>query len=331
MAWLVAMAGALAAASATPAGDVPAPIAPVTTTPAAIAPAAITAPAPEDVDIFQLERERYGRLTVPVTIADQGPFAFMIDTGAQVTVLSRQLADRLGLHERKPAMLIGMASRVSVEVARVEDMALGNRVFDVALAPLLEQRNIGGADGILGLDSLQDQRVLLDFTDHTIAVADAETLGGDRGFEIVVRARRMAGQLVITRAEVDGIRTSVIIDTGAQGSIGNIALRNRLRGRDVGSTTMTDVNGFELEGQLRMIRSLEMDRIQINNFPIAFVDAPPFEVLGLHEEPALILGLEELRLFKRVAIDFPSRRVLFDMPSDTSWGRRASGQTYRFE
>ena len=281
-------------------------------------------------EIINLDAERYDRFTLEVMIGESGPFDFMIDTGSQATVLARELADRLGLHERQPALLIGMASSVHVEVAKVPDLTIGSLVVDVDLAPLLERRNIGDVDGILGLDSLQGQRVLLDFEAQTIAVADASSLGGDRGFEIVVRARRMLGQLVITQAVIDGVRTSVIVDTGAQGSVGNVALGRRLRGRDLGVTSMMDVNGESIEGQVRLARTLAFGRIELHNFPVAFADAPPFEALGLDEEPALIIGMQQLKLFRRVAIDFASRKVLFDLPDGTPTDRNPGSRTYAF-
>src|SRR6185436_19597067 len=68
-----------------------------------------------DVEVIDLQAERYRRMTVPVTIGGEGPFRFMLDTGAQATVVSRDLADRLMLNDRKPAILVGMASRRPVE------------------------------------------------------------------------------------------------------------------------------------------------------------------------------------------------------------------------
>lgn len=297
MGWIAAGSAALIAAASVPLADQIA-----------------TAGDGANVEVIDLERERYNRLTVPVTIGEHGPFNFMIDTGAQATVLSLDLADRLGLHEREPAILVGIASRMPIEVARLSDLSLGNRVFDIETAPLVAQANIGGADGILGLDSLQDQRVLLDFDARTIAVADAETLGGNRGFEIVVRARRELGQLIITSASLDGIRVNVLVDTGAQGSVGNLALRDRLRGRHAGTAAMTDINGVEVVGNIRLARDVRIGRAQLQNVPIAFVDSPTFKVLGLDHEPAMVLGMNELKLFRRVAIDFKERKVLFDMP-----------------
>jgi predicted aspartyl protease len=281
--------------------------------------AAQAPPTPDPIDIIDIEREQYSRMTVPVTIRGEGPFQFMIDTGAQATVLSRSLADRLMLHDRDTATLVGMASSITVETTPIENFTLGSRSFFIRQGAIVETVNLGGADGILGLDSLQDQRVLLDFHRSRISVADAETLGGNRGYEIIVKAREALGQLIITSARLDGIRVNVVVDTGAQGSIGNMALFDRLRAsRSLGDTVMTDINGASMSGRLRLARRLDLGRARLENFPVLFTDSQPFHTLGLADEPALILGMEELRLFRRVAIDFKSRRVLFDLPPEAS-------------
>jgi predicted aspartyl protease len=287
----------------------------------AVATTANTSPSPLPADPAQpehiaLENERNDRVTVPVTIKGTGPYQFMVDTGAQATVVSSALADRLGLTERKQAMLVGLASTESVETAEIADFGLGSRQFDIRVAPILPAENLGGADGILGLDSLQDQRVLIDFVQNKILVADARTLGGNRGYEIIVKARRKLGQLIITNARVNGIDTDVIIDTGSQGSVGNMALLDRLRqAAGLGQDTMTDVNGKELTAAVKIGRTVQIDDITLNSIPILFADAPPFKALGLDRAPALILGINELKLFRRVAIDFDKRQVLFDLPS----------------
>jgi predicted aspartyl protease len=279
--------------------------------------AAAQAPSSQDlgVEVLEIERERFHRMTVPVTIQGQGPFDFLIDTGAQATVLSRALADQLQLFDRDTATLVGMASSRRVETTPIEDFNLGSRSFYIRQAPVVEGEHIGGADGILGLDSLQNQRVLLDFARREIAVADAEQLGGNRGYEIVVRARERLGQLIITTARLDGVQVEVIVDTGAQGSVGNLALLSRLRrNKELANTEMTDINGITLGGVVRVARELELGRANVQNFPILFADSRPFHTLGLADKPALILGMSELKLFRRVAIDFKTRRVLFDLP-----------------
>lgn len=276
-------------------------------------------------DIIEMQAERYRRLTVPVTIMGEGPFRFMVDTGSQATVLSRALAEQLQLFDRQDAMLVGMASSRPVQTTMVPEFSLGARNFVIRTAPIVEGAHIGGADGILGLDSLQDQRVLIDFEAGELSVADSLDSGdGAGGYDIVVRARERLGQLIIHRAEIDGIRTSVIIDTGATASVGNPALQDRIRRRgQMQSAVMTDVNGIQITGETRVVRSIDMGRMRLANIPVSFADSPTFHALDLADRPALILGMSELRLFRRVAIDFRTRQVMFDVPQgspfDNAW------------
>lgn len=289
-------------------------------------PEAAGQPAPQEpsaTEIFALEIERFRRLTVPVTIGGKGPFRFLIDTGAQATVLSRDLADQLELFDRDTATLVAVASTREVETTAIEQFTLGTREFTVRQAPILEAAHIGGADGILGLDSLQEQRVLFDFENSTLQVADADELGGNRGFDIVVRARSALGQLIIHRARIDGVDVAVIIDTGAQGSVGNLELQRQLRRmRAGGEQVLTDVNGVELTSDISLARSLEMGRANIQNLALAFTDSPIFASLGLMNEPAMVLGMSELKLFKRVAIDFATQQILFDLPRSATLAQR---------
>ncbi len=289
----------------------------------------ITAPVAEmATEVLVLQDEIYNRMTVPVMINGQGPFDFLVDTGAEASVLSHALADQLQLTDRDTATLVGMASERQVETAMIDEISFGRGIHRDATAALVEGDNIGGAHGILGLDTLQDRRVLLDFENRRMEVAHPDEPASNRGYDIVVRARRVAGQLIIARADIDGVRTAVIVDTGAQGSIGNTALQRRLRSnRNVFETEMTDINGVQATGMVRVARTLQMEQASINNFLIAFNDSPTFAAMGLQDEPALILGMSELRLFRRVAIDFASRRVLFDLPDNarlpdmTAFGR----------
>ena len=279
----------------------------------------VVATEPVLTETLVLQDERYRRMTVPVLINGQGPYNFMVDTGAQASVLSHALADQLQLTNRATALLVGMASERVVETAQVDEISFGSGIYRDATAALVEGANIGGADGILGLDSLQDRRILLDFENRVMEVAHPEARANNRGFDIVVRARQIEGQLIIARADIDGVRTAVIVDTGAQGSIGNSALQRRLRNtRHEADTTMTDINGVEAVGRVRLARVLDLDGAQISNFLISFSDSPTFAAMGLDDEPAMILGMSELRLFRRVAIDFASRRVLFDLPDGSA-------------
>jgi hypothetical protein len=229
-------------------------------------------------------------------------------------VLSTALASRLALEPGPMVTIVGVAGTEAAQTAYIEQLELGKREYFGLHAPLFASEHIG-ADGIIGTDSLQDQRVLIDFSRNLMEIGSQQSLGGNRGYEIVVKARAMSGQLVLTNAVIDGIKTAVIIDTGAAYSVGNRALQQKLANkRSGGIVTLHSVTGQTAEAEIGFARTLELRSYQIQNLVIAYTDSPAFTELGLDEQPALFLGMRELRLFKRVAIDFSSRRVLFDVP-----------------
>lgn len=312
---------ALAAASPsdadTPATDVPAPA----TASALIDPAA---------EVLALERERHSRMTLPVMVEGTGPFAFMIDTGSQATAITHEIRTAANLAPAGKAVLVGMASRREVELASVGRIDFGANSFTNFSAPVLSREHVG-ADGIIGLDALQDFRVLIDFRKQTIAVEDASTRAKRGGYDIVVRASSRLGQLLITDALVEGVRATVIIDTGAQSSLGNTALRDRIRAKRAQEVVTTDVNGVDIVGELAFVRSLDIGGLSLTNVPLIFADTPAFAALGLREQPVLAIGMQHLALFDRVAIDFGQQRILFDVPADIARAIRQArqGSSYR--
>ena len=276
-----------------------------------------------NTDILELEEERNRRITIPVTIEGAGPYNFMIDTGSQATAVTHGINNSLSLTPIGTATLVGMASRRPVDVVEVNNLVVGNHTIHNLSAPVLNKKHLG-ADGIIGLDSLQDFRVLIDFRNETIALEDVTTKQSRSGFEIIVKARQKLGQLLITDAIVEGVRATVIIDTGAQSSLANLALRDRIRARRLQEVTTMDVNGVTMVGDVANVRSLKIQGLALTNVPLAFADAPAFEALGLKDKPVLSLGMQHLKIFDRIAIDFANKRIMFDVPRDVARELRKS-------
>ena len=117
-------------------------------------------------------------------------------------------------------------------------------------------------------------------------------------------------------AVIDGIPVNVVIDTGAETSIGNRALQRALRQRGVmEQATLTSVTGQQIQADIAYPDKLSIGSADISRLMVAYVDSPVFSVLDLESRPAMLLGIRELRLFKRIAVDFAARRVYFDLPS----------------
>src|SRR5690606_15042176 len=128
------------------------------------------------------------------------------------------------------------------------------------------------------------------------------------------------GQLILLDSEVNGMRVAIILDTGTNFSVGNLALRDRLiakkRAPAMIEASLISVTGGQLTGQVGRIKSVRMGRVNMIDVPVLFADASPFVELGMQDKPALLLGISALRIFDRVAIDFGRGKVDF-LLSDT--------------
>ena len=271
-----------------------------------------------DAEQIAIAQDRLERMTVAVRIDKGGPYEFIIDTASQRTILSREIAGALALDIEDEVTIVALAGSTVVQTVFVPSLTLGQRRYDGLVSPTFRAANIG-ADGVLGLDSLQGQRILFDFLGRNISVEDtSEPLKSRSLREIVVTARRRSGQLIFTNATIAGVKTSVIIDTGGELSIGNKALQRRLRLKSSAMVQMNlvDITGRSVEADYGLAEELLISRARFGLIPIAFADIAPFKVLQLDKKPALFLGMDALRKFDRVAIDFANRKIYFLLPKD---------------
>lgn len=252
------------------------------------------------------------RMTVEVTVNGAGPFRFLVDSGATRTVVSDRLVALLGLRPFGEAALhsVGGESRVPlVQIAALGVGALRPRGIE---APVLVQGDLGAA-GIVGLDALARGRMVIDLRRNRMTIERAETsLAKEPGDEIVVVARRRYGQLVLADADAQGQRIWAVVDTGSMATIGNLLLRDRLvrrRRTAPEPVTITDVAGREILASYAPLDDVRLSAWHLRHVPVAFADAHAFDRFGLADKPAMLLGMDMMRAFDRVSIDFPRRTV----------------------
>jgi len=259
------------------------------------------------------------RVTIPISIDGKGPWNFVIDTGSQRTVIARDLAEKLALPPRANVTIISMTGRSEASTVAVPRLGFGGGTIDDIEAPVLEGGDLG-APGLLGLDSLHAKRVTLNFRTGRMEIADSGAVRPRSADPdtIVVEARRKRGQLILLDSNVNGMRVNIMLDTGTNFSIGNLALRDKLlakkRAPAMLEATLTSVTGGLLTGQVGRIKSVRMGRVNLTEVPVLFADASPFAELGMKDKPALLLGISALKIFDRVAIDFGRGKVDFLLP-----------------
>lgn len=273
----------------------------------------------EDV---RFKNERDDRLTVPVRLSGTGPYRFIVDTGADRTAISRELVSELKLQRGEGAELHSIVGVSSVRTARVRDLELTQTPQTSIDAAVLEGANIG-ADGIVGVDLLRSQRVQFDFEKKTMTIVPSRAPDfRDEPGTIVVEARRKNGRLIVTDAEANGQTLTVVLDTGSQVSIGNGALRDRLLGHSLVNPRETveleSVTGDKMNGDYMFVKELTIGGIGLTNLAVVFADAHTFKQLGLDKRPALLLGMNAIRAFKKVSIDFANHKFRVVLPEHSS-------------
>lgn len=261
------------------------------------------------------------RLSVDVQVNGRGPYKFIVDSGADTSAVGLRIARDLQLPLGAPAILNGMTSRDLVDRVKVDTLTLGPSTIRDLQLPALREIDLGG-DGLVGIDALVRQRLMMDFEKHLIKVEDASKPMKIGPGDIVITARRQRGQLILTEVQASGLRLDAVIDTGSEITIGNLALRDKLlrKRAKIYTVEAIGVTGVVTTLQLARIDELKLGPVLLRDVPIAFADVPPFKLFGLSGEPSLLLGTDILENFRRVSLDFRARKVRFQLRHCTTEG-----------
>jgi predicted aspartyl protease len=254
------------------------------------------------------------RTTVGIMVNGQGPFRFLVDSGADRTVIGAALATKLALPAEDTVILHSMAGTSQVGTVRISELGLGtSRLHDI-MAPALPEQFLG-AEGVLGIDALAEQRIEFDYDKKTVTVQDTRKPMQGGADEIIVTARLRKGQLILTQVTADRVSLFAIIDSGSDITVANTALRDRIfrRWKNVKTTpvTLMSVTGASFTADVAIIREIHVGGLTLRDVPVAFADPPPFALFGLSKQPALLLGTDVLQVFSRVSLDFHARKVRF--------------------
>ncbi len=294
---------------------------------AAIAPVSLNSPqtsnppakaADESLLFVDASIDEDERMTIEVMINGQGPFRFVVDTGAGRSVLTPAIVEQLAL-PRGPDMIVhGIAGSVVSPTARVEMLRVGDARLAGGVLPVLPHDRVG-ADGLLGVDILDGRNVLMDFKKNQLQIRRSRSYSEitRRSGEVAIDAGHRFGRLTLAGTRIGGTRATAFIDSGGGVSIGNMALARAITARRrrtndiVRPARLLTADGEVQLGEFRIVPSIVMGELQLTNVPMAFADVHIFDVWSLKDQPAALLGVDVLRLFARVELDYGDDRVLF--------------------
>jgi predicted aspartyl protease len=300
--------------SPAPPADIPATaVTPATT---AAAPEALPSPAEqlEEVIVQTTEpryvaptrRDRIGRIWAPVLIDGKGPYRLVLDTGANRSAITSRAAHSLGGAQRVAnTQVTGFTGTAIVPTLHVSSLEVGDLLIGPSDLPVLSDV-FGGAQGVLGIEGLANKRIYADFSHDRLEITISHGERAKHDF-IVVPLTLTNGGLLVANVRVGTVRTKAIVDTGAQGTIGNLALRHALMRVPPRNATPEEIIGVTLDvqtGDNLLAPDIDFGNLQVKGAHITFGDMYLFQHWKLTDEPTLTLGMDLLGSFDVLVIDY---------------------------
>jgi len=275
--------------------------------------------APEDAPTqFDTGADAYEHMLAPVMVNGQGPFQFLMDTGANTSCIARDLAERLMLTATEPQRvntIVGAKQRPGVMIDHLQVGERTRRGVRAAALPLTPE-----IDGVLGIDWLKGQRLEMGFKTKSLSITRSKFETSRDGLA-VVPARRSQGQLTIVDADASGKRISAMIDSGSQMTLCNGPVRAMVaesvrhsRGDEAyRHVSLQSVIGERFTGEMINLPFLRLGGLRLGYVPVIYAETHVFDLWGLKDTPAIVLGMDLLTQFDTVALDFGHAQVSFDL------------------
>lgn len=276
-------------------------------------PALVTLPfpslEPEHLYAAPTRSDRIGRVLAPVMINGQGPFRMMVDTGANQSVLTTHLAESLGLtiDTENAVKINGVTGSLLVPTASIDRFETGELRQNALRLPVMNAV-MGGADGVLGMQGFDGMRIAVDFVNDEIRIGRSRGQRMSPNF-VRVPVRIHFDRLLLADGRVGRVRVQAVIDTGAERTLGNMALRRELQARREVKTPPVETGVIGLsevmqKGELVYTRKLQLGDITVTDLNIIYGDIDVFRLWDLQDEPAVLIGMDVLGTVHTLVVDY---------------------------
>lgn len=275
---------------------------------------------------FRYEYE--GWITISVSVNGQGPYDFIVDTGATLSVVFENLAavQEFPFVDGEPRRILGLIEANDLPPQFIGDINVAglplNNLVSVVVPDWDPPRQ--APQGVLGLDFLSQYAVFIDPSSQTIKLFEggAPDLINRRGWtdvplEPIIFADG-AQPLYVVNARVRSRRYPFILDLGASGTVINYpALRAMLRTRRVTVQSLSrpsripqvqDLFGNEAKSRLVRIQTMRIGRALWRNQLVNVFNSQVFAELGVDQVPYGLLGADVIR-DRPIVIDFAAKRL----------------------
>jgi hypothetical protein len=252
------------------------------------------------------------QLIVSVSVNHAGPFNFLLDTGTQITIIDRTLANELQLIDHGSAAIAGVGFHESATLAQLDYIAAGSHSLADQEALVYNLDGLQSAKpavrGILGEDFLEKFDMLIDNAHSLLCLDDSaamrSSMRGERVSlltpERTTGGKELPSSLVIVAHLSSGMRpVHLKLDSGANAAF----LYNTSQYMALGSFRGAALHGAGANGTIRTFEALPPQDVKIG--PVEISKVPFLTLTGAQKDyrTSDFDGLLPMGLFKRVFID----------------------------
>ena len=160
---------------------------------------------------------------------------------------------------------------------------------------------------------LSDRRIFVEFRKDRIEITRSRGQPAPLGFT-TIPVKFASGQVPWVDAWIGPVKVKAVIDTGAQQTLGNLALRAALaaarrRAMELRNEGVIGVTGDVQEGQSAGVPTIRLGNVQVSNARVNFVDLHIFEHWRMLDEPAILIGMDVIGVLDTFILDYRRREL----------------------
>jgi hypothetical protein len=259
---------------------------------------------------FQIVNRR--QIILAVSVNHSVPFRFLLDTGAQKTIIDASLAAELHLQTQDNATVAGVGYRGSASLAQVDQLQAGSHVVANQLVLIYDLQNVISEDlpirGILGEDFLEQFDMLIDNAHSVLCLDDSAAMSAKvKGTHVALvtlaqptNNTSVPSPLVVAARISDGKRPLRLeLDSGA-----NLSILYDVRDyMDLGLLSLAASRGKRVDGAEKSYSTLPLQEVKIGSLDLPEVTFVTRRGSERNPHMAELDGLLMMGLFRRVFVD----------------------------
>lgn len=116
-------------------------------------------------------------ILLPAQVNGKGPFNFVLDTGASMSIMTEELANVIGIEGAEIKEGLGSAGRkLEVSLGKVDSISIGEiRVKDVRVGIMKKYPKCVGSQGALGYNFFKDFVLTIDYRNNLLTFTRPHT------------------------------------------------------------------------------------------------------------------------------------------------------------